>query len=455
MPPSRNRSPDRRLGTAIPRFTIDLSLDPEERYVALARQYRPQIQQLTSLFDELLLDLRIPMGLHKTINQAARLMLRKMHSPVETAELRGISKAADIPIYLLVSLNLVLDLLMGCTSGAVKSRETGPAAAEPRMLHFRTLDWVMDPLRSVIVQLDYIESKAATGMRILGSSISYVGFVGVLTGVREGLSVSLNFRAFHDGSTKSQHFRFYFHHVLVVLGLRQSISSLLRSCLFGDDRKWYERPRTLEVIRQLVPTKHTTAAYLIFCNGLKSISMEKDFATAITRESDGFIVTTNHDLEDRPNLDGTSSPLSHAIAMQDLLEDSAERRNSVVRKWQAKIRREQRAQERASSKSARGMPNGGMRSRSTRSGTYSSAHISAEDQAQDEVTHTKATSNEVGLTEIEQNITVTKQELVRWTTAYPTTNECTHFAAILDPITGQVAWSERYLEPVHVFSNEE
>lgn len=451
MPPSRDRTPERILETAIPRFTIDLSLDPKDRYVALAKRYRSQIQQLASLFDELLWDLRIPMGLHKPINQTARLLLRKMHSPIETAELRGISETANVPMYLLISLNLVLDLLMGCTSGAVKSRETGPEA-EPRMLHFRTLDWAMDPLRAVIVQLDYVTSKAATGTRILGSSISYVGFVGVLTGVREDLSMSLNFRALHDASTKIQQFRFYFHHLLVLLGLRQSVSGLLRSCLFGHDRNWTEKPWTLEAIKEMVPEKHTTAAYLIFCNGKKSISMEKDFATAIIRESDSFIVTTNHDLEEHPNLHGTTTLKTHALAMQELLEESEDRRDCIVRKWQAKIRRELRAQERASTKLRRGKLNGGMHLRSTRSSKHTSAH--PEEHEQNGAAQMKAGKNAATLAEIERNMTVTKEELVRWTRTFPTTNECTHFAAILDPSTGQVAWSERCLEPLEALSEE-
>jgi len=33
---------------------------------------------------------------------------------------------------------------------------------------------------------------------VIASTIGYVGFVGALTGVRKGLSVSLNFRPYHN-----------------------------------------------------------------------------------------------------------------------------------------------------------------------------------------------------------------------------------------------------------------
>lgn len=34
---------------------------------------------------------------------------------------------------------------------------------------------------------------------------------------------------------------------------------------------------------------------------------------------------------------------------------------------------------------------------------------------------------------MEESLSITKSELVKWLTRYPTLNECTHFACILDP----------------------
>jgi hypothetical protein len=433
--PTRKRNPDLPSDVAIPRFTIDLSLDPEYRYVALSKQYRPQIQRLTALFDDLLSDFGIPKGYHTTINRIARVLLRKVHSPLETAELRGISRTARIPMYLLVSLNLVLDLLMGCTSGTVKALEEGQDPVHARMLHFRTLDWAMDPLRSVVVQLDFIRSKGQNGTQILGSSITYVGFVGVLTGVREGLSLSLNFRSMHNASTRAQHFRFYFHHILVLLGLRQSISSMLRSCLFGNDRDWSENPRTLDEILGTVPQKHTTAAYLIFCDGELGISMEKDFRTAVVHQSRSFIVTTNNDLDHQSGQQENIPPKTRAAAMQGLLDESEDRRDCVVQKWQTKLRRERRRRKRIIEHFRDATSEGTLRKRSLRSGKQSLGKLDSTD-----------------IDDIERDMSVTINELARWTSSFPTTNEVTQYAAILDPGKGkgEVVWSRRYLQPVEV-----
>jgi len=48
------------------------------------------------------------------------------------------------------------------------------------MLHFRTLDWTMDPLRKILVQLEFVRTSSATPGQIIARSITYVGFIGVL-----------------------------------------------------------------------------------------------------------------------------------------------------------------------------------------------------------------------------------------------------------------------------------
>jgi len=55
---------------------------------------------------------------------------------------------------------------------------------EERMLHFRTLDWGMDPLRSVLVVLEFVRSKSEEPEKVIARAVTYAGFVGVLTGVR-------------------------------------------------------------------------------------------------------------------------------------------------------------------------------------------------------------------------------------------------------------------------------
>ena len=139
-----------------PRYTIDLSLTPSKRYVELATDFKPILSSTTGLFDDVVKSLypRVPLSLVRFLS---RLMLRNVYNAEETQELRGISKACGVEMYLLVALNTFLDMMMGCTSGGVRTR--GEFDEETRMLHFRTLDWEMAILRKLVVQLEFVREQ--------------------------------------------------------------------------------------------------------------------------------------------------------------------------------------------------------------------------------------------------------------------------------------------------------
>ena len=162
---------------AIPIYTIDLSLKPEDRYVALAKDYLSEIANLTALFDDLIVASELPIST-KTMHIITRLLLRRVHDREQFRELRGISKVTGVEMHLLVALNVLLDLFMSCTSGGAKIRDGEDAS---KMVHFRTLDWGMEALRKVVVQLEFVENA---GGPVIARSVTYVGFVGFLTAVR-------------------------------------------------------------------------------------------------------------------------------------------------------------------------------------------------------------------------------------------------------------------------------
>lgn len=394
------------LGAQAPIFQIDLSREPEYRYTELALAYRERLQGLVTLFNDLLTSIGLPSRYHSLINLAARLLLYRLHSSVETAELRGISKASSVPMYLLVAFNVVLDLLMGCTSGAVKSLESRQLRSQVRMLHFRTLDWLMDPLRSVVVQLNFIRSKSKTPTKVVARSVTYCGYVGVLTGVREQLSLSLNFRGVHNANTKAEHFRFYLHHLLVLLGFRPSISSILRGYLFSENQDGQDEKeaKSLAVIAEQIPLQHTTAAYLTFCDGESAIVLEKDFSSAQIRSSDTFIAATNHDQTPHQSYFTGATPVIEEktrikVGMEEIIDESEERLDCITAKWVSQVHKTER------------------RSRSARA---------------------------IRSLQPEADTTVSEREVIKWVSAYPTTNECTHFAVIMDPKDGNVVWNRVY-----------
>lgn len=106
-----------------------------------------------------------------------------------------------------VAYNTFLDLFSGCASGGVRTRvptslssrfgddenaESSRKAAwrkaaksskvelnEATMVHFRNLDWGMPVLRDLLIRVEYTREG-----RVVARAVTYVGYVGVLTGVR-------------------------------------------------------------------------------------------------------------------------------------------------------------------------------------------------------------------------------------------------------------------------------
>lgn len=405
-----------------PRFTIDLSLPPEQRYLEVCAALKSEIRGLTSLFDEVVGGMVRFLPI-KWLHFVCRILLRGVYNKTENAELKGISKATGVSMYLLVCFNVLLDLFMGCSSGGAA---IGAEAGGSKMTHFRTLDWGMPSLRRIIVQLDFV--KKARGP-VIASSITYAGFVGVLTGVRKDFSVSLNFRPNHNNAgTFWADTKYGWHLLSVLLGWRPSISSILRGYLVPNcDRG---RRKILDIIQPRsdarqgwIPTyddviKHftipqqnagyqaklfvSTACYLCFCCGNETTVVEKDRITAKVRSSDDFIVITNNDEAD-PDLTVRTvvekSPFAAALA--EIVDEARDRKQCAEHNWN-------------NMKVAKAREPG------------------LQDPSREEL---KA------LLDVQDVVTLVQK--------YPTTNETTHFACVMDPAEGKVQWCRRWTRPVN------
>jgi hypothetical protein len=383
--------------------------------VQVTTDYAHIVQELPCLYDEALSYLRLPTWFFHNLG---RLLLRHLHSAEQTEELRGISKTCDLPMYLLVAYNVFLDLLMGCTSGGVVVADE---LLGPTMMHFRTLDWSMDLLRQTIVQFEFVE---APGGEVIARTVGYVGFVGVLTGVRKGLSVSLNFRPYHNAHGLSwANLKYYWNTLMVLLGRRPSISTLLRDCLLpkplSPTRKRTRLikkrvtkepgsqisattlpPYTPTDITRILPSLRTTVAYLIFCTGTETLILEKDFLTANILRSSSFINTTNHDIafETAQDPQAAQSEAAHTqsrstgllnASMQEIVDDSIDRKTCLRETWL------EWKEERGEQQAAEG---------------------------------------------------VELSELKEWVQEYPVCNESTHFVCIMDPRAGVFRWVRKFEE---------
>jgi beta subunit of N-acylethanolamine-hydrolyzing acid amidase len=133
-----------------PLYTIDLSLPPRARYRQICQDYSHGLQALTALYEEVLEFTPYP----RVLKYLAEHLLRRVRSSEETEEIRGIAELTAVPVHLVVAYNTFLDLFSGCVSGGVQvSSDDG---GRKGMLHFRGLDWDMEPLRRLIIRVEYV-----------------------------------------------------------------------------------------------------------------------------------------------------------------------------------------------------------------------------------------------------------------------------------------------------------
>ncbi|KAI1109896.1 beta subunit of N-acylethanolamine-hydrolyzing acid amidase-domain-containing protein [Nemania sp. NC0429] len=400
----------------IPRFTIDLARPPRERYDEVVRVFGARMRSLTGLFDSLLATFIASAWLRALVIGLCKVFLRRVYDDEENEEIRGVAAASGVPVYLLVALNSLLDCLLGCTSGAVpvsfgempipryrhNARGAGSGLYLTRLMHFRTLDWGMDELRDLLVELEFVDSSAHPSERLVGRSITYAGYVGCLTAVRRGLSISLNHRACHDCPSRY----LYWHQLMVLLGKRRSISSTLRSFLLQplnqvDEVGDAADSSTTSLIKRataltLVPS---APCYLILCDGKEAAVIVKDYITGTVRSAREFIAQTNHDPNDGEK-DATRQHetvfrqdrrevMTSAFKIEGWVEESTERLQCIQKKWDRLMQSRSKAEN------------------------------------------------------LRPKRSITEKTLQKWISDYPTLNECSHFATILDPETGRISWLVR------------
>lgn len=168
----------------IPTFRVDLARPPELRYVDIAASYGPRIQSLAHVFDEILEAMLPYKWLVAIAKFAAKTLFRRVYDDEQTKEIRGFAQSSGVDLYLIIALNVFLDAMMGCTTGCVRVNTNSlNGESKSRLMHFRTLDWGLDALRELVIIVEYVDSSKDPD-HVIATSITYAGFVGMLTGLR-------------------------------------------------------------------------------------------------------------------------------------------------------------------------------------------------------------------------------------------------------------------------------
>uniref|UniRef100_A0A8H7XWB5 ceramidase n=1 Tax=Psilocybe cubensis TaxID=181762 RepID=A0A8H7XWB5_PSICU len=132
-----------------PLYQIDLSQPPRMRYSLICADYVHEIRDMVEVYKGVMARTPAP----RIVHFLARMLLRKVFTKEETEEISGIARNTGIPLHIVVAYNTFLDLFSGCISGGAR---VAACAGKSKVIHFRNLDWDMEPLRDMIIRVEYM-----------------------------------------------------------------------------------------------------------------------------------------------------------------------------------------------------------------------------------------------------------------------------------------------------------
>ncbi|KAJ3322248.1 hypothetical protein HDU76_013929 [Blyttiomyces sp. JEL0837] len=444
LPIQKHDQPPVVVKQPLPVYLIDLDLPPAYRFRQVAVDYKDKLSILSNVLDFIITSGTLHPDLQACLEAKQKHRKRHAATPVSEymEELQAFTSACGgkVSMKAFLAFNTLLDSLLGCTSGAVRSfgreedsvdddrssssissgtkkRKTGDHSNDrSQMLHFRNLDWGMDELRGLLVQLNFVR-----GGVVVAEAISHAGYTGVLTGVRKHLSMSLNFRSVSTAGIQGDGNRnldldLLEHKKLVLLGRRASVGHVLRDLLVNS-----ETVSMGGFVEDLQSTP-TSPCYVTLCNGRTAVHLEKDLRElCVAEESDDFLAATNHDMAMegwtrkhwKEYIRQHAEVTSLGMGMRDLLKDSLERKQCIVKLFKEAVGVGGKVESRGNSKKRK---------------TYDS-------------------KSEESQFEGSGNIVAHFRDIEVWLQTWPVFNECTQFSCIMSPESGRLIWSQMYDQP--------
>ena len=168
------------LTGSTPRYTVDLDLNPQDRWKQVGLDYAPILKVVKQ---EILKHYHISKELLEIADKIGSNLNKYIPDPF-SGELLGLANSSQIPIPELVLINLLYEITAFCTS-IVAENNTG------QILHGRNLDYYIVPdLSSVVIDVDFKRSG-----KTVYTGTTFAGYVGLLTSQKPGvLTVTINER---------------------------------------------------------------------------------------------------------------------------------------------------------------------------------------------------------------------------------------------------------------------
>nr|XP_033799873.1 acid ceramidase [Geotrypetes seraphini] len=278
-------------------YIVNLDLPPEERWNSIIKDKKVELFNLIQVIKDFIKVFDPAGKIIGLVDDELPLILDSLPSPF-LEEIKGIAAVSETPLGEIIFYNIFYELFTVCTA-IIAEDKTG------RLFHARNLDFglflgwdikhstwmVSQSLKPLTVNIDFQRNN-----RTIFKSVTFAGYVGMLTGVKPGIfTVTMNERFNLDGG--------FVGIIEWIFGIRNSvwIGFLIRSVL--ENATSYE-----EAKNELVETKLISPAYFML-GGNKSgeacvITRARETCLDIweldLKQGMWYLVETNYDHWNKP-----------------------------------------------------------------------------------------------------------------------------------------------------------
>lgn len=254
---------------SVPKYQINLDLPPSKRWVQMIKLYKDKLVSAVNVLEKM-----VPATILTTFYKNLALSTISLYSGMglilHKEELESIAKTVGVPLNKVILVQILYEAFAACTSVTV------PVDENKKNYHFRTMDWPFPFLKDITVELDFQK-----GGKTVYKSVSWVGYVGVMTGVRPGhYSVALNYRS-SNGTI--------YDNIKKALSLKWPIGYLIRYAL-DNEMSYRKALRTFKSCELISP------CYITMCNVAgRSHCLVRDASELKKCVRDKTVIQTNCD----------------------------------------------------------------------------------------------------------------------------------------------------------------
>lgn len=161
-------------------YEIDLKNDPCERWNHIIDQNRHLLLLMSNKINE---EIRNTLGFFNAyvifpIFFTIVMLTSWLLDPIFVQEMRGISKRSGISLRKIIMLNVGYDFLAKCTSSVVYDKKNN------KIWHLRNMDWDSNLLRKMTIHVKFMHDG-----QVAYEAVTWLGFVGILTGATSRLAI--------------------------------------------------------------------------------------------------------------------------------------------------------------------------------------------------------------------------------------------------------------------------